>query len=106
MREYMFYDELKRLHDFMSLLVEKEFVIDGCDFFLVDFLGSPPKTLFLFQRKTHGYRISLNLFEVYEGAVSGRILPKDEALKDRLKDCLIAYPYLTKSQKRKIEEWS
>lgn len=106
MREYMFYDELKRLHDFMSLLVEKEFVIDGRDFFLVDFLGSPPKTLFLFQRKTHGYRISLNLFEVYEGAVSGRILPKDEALKDRLKDHLLAYPYLTKSQKRKIEEWS
>jgi len=106
MREYMFYDELKRLHDFMSLLVEKEFVIDGCDFFLVDFLNRPPKTLFLFQRKTHGYRISLNLFEVYEGAVSGRILLKDEALKDRLKDHLLAYPYLTKSQKRKIEEWS
>jgi len=106
MREFMFYDELQRLHDFMSLLVEREFVIDGCDFLLMDFLGKPPKTLFLFQRKTHGYRISLNLFEVYEGAVSGRILPKDEALKDRLKDHLLAYPYLTKSQKRKIEEWS
>lgn len=106
MREFMFYDELQRLHNFMSLLVEREFVIDGCDFLLMDFLGKPPKSLFLFQRKTHGYRISLNLFEIYEGAVSGRILPKDEALKDRLKDCLLAYPYLTKSQKRKIEEWS
>ena len=106
MGEFMFYDELKRLHDFMSLLVEKEFVIDGCDFFLVDFLNRPPKTLFLFQRKTHGYRISLNLFEVYEGAVSGRILPKDEALKDRLKDHLLAYPYLTKHQQRKIQQSS
>lgn len=106
MREFMFYDELKRLHDFMSLLVEKEFVIDGCDFFLVDFLNRPPKTLFLFQRKTHGYRISLNLFEIYEGAVSGRILPKDETLRDKLKDYLLSYPYLSKAQKRKIEKWS
>lgn len=106
MKEFVFLGELQKLHDFLVLFCGHRFVIDGCVFILVQVLGSPPRSKFLFERESHGYKITASLFEMYDGAVSGRILPEDEVLKGKLKEILLSYPYLNKSQERKIETWS
>ena len=75
MQEINFINKLKELHEFISGC--DVFIIDGAEYTLVDVLGTPPKSKFLFERKKLGHKITLSLFEIYENAVNGTTLPKD-----------------------------
>jgi len=61
MKEFMFLSELQKLHDFLTLLVRHEFVIDGIIFVRTEVLGEPPRSKFLFQRKDREYRVLMTL---------------------------------------------
>jgi len=105
MKEFMFLSELQKLHDFLTLLVGHEFVIDGLIFVLAEVVGKPPKSKFLFQRKDREYRVLMTLYEMYDGAVSGRALPANEGSRRRLREMLLSSPCISKSQERKIRAW-
>lgn len=105
MKEFMFLSELQKLHDFLTLLVGHEFVIDGLVFVLTEVLGEPPRSKFLFQRKDREYRVFMTLYEMYDGAVSGRALPANEGSRRRLREMLLSSPCISKSQERKIRVW-
>lgn len=105
MKEFVFLSELQKLHDFLTLLVGHEFVIDGLPFVLAEVLGKPPKSKFLFQRKDREYRVLMTLYEMYDGAVSGRALPANEGSRRRLREMLLSSPCISKSQERKIRAW-
>ncbi len=103
MQEINFINKLKELHEFISGC--DVFIIDGAEYTLVDVLGTPPKSKFLFERKKLGHKITLGLFEVYENAVNGTTLPKDKEKRKQLAQLLLSYENLRKSQERKIRSW-
>jgi len=103
MQEINFINKLKELHEFFSSC--SVFVIDGGDYVLIDVLGVAPRSNFLFERKGAGYKITVSLFDMYESAVKGTILPKDESQKRCLAQLLLSYENLQKSQERKIRSW-
>jgi len=105
MKECMFLSELQKLHDFLTLLVRHEFVIDGLIFVLTEVLGEPPRSKFLFQRKDREYRVLMTLYEMYDRVVSGRALPANEGSRRRLREMLLSSPCISKSQERKIRAW-
>lgn len=103
MKEIDFINKLKELHDFLSSC--STFVIDGGEYVLIDVLGTAPRSNFLFERKGAGYKITVGLFDMYESAIKGSVLPKDKSQRRRLAQLLLSYKHLQKSQERKIRSW-
>jgi len=103
MQEINFANKLEELHEFISNC--DVFIVDGAEYTLIDVLGVSPKSKFLFERKKLGHKMTLGLFEIYEKAISGAILPKDKTKKRQLAQLLLSYENLRKPQERKIRSW-